>query len=179
MKGPQLGPGGEDITWPDQVAAGGRRASSTRKIKPQTSNLNRGYCPIGGGHSEVATGLEPVFTSHPSIRSPAEVCESPQYIVVDESPLPPPQPKAVGPISPPPSPRQRAYIEHVVGSQYLIRPSRGGVSGGGHSSSGGAPAPVAVRPTPPFGPSGGPSGPSVAGRGCWRRRWRVISSSWG
>ena len=38
MKGPPLGPGGEDITWPDQVAARGRKASSTRKIKPQTSN---------------------------------------------------------------------------------------------------------------------------------------------
>ena len=42
MKGPPLGPGGEDITWPDQVAPRGRKASSTRKIKPQTSNL-RGY----------------------------------------------------------------------------------------------------------------------------------------
>ena len=38
-KGPPLGPGGEDITWPDQVAPRGRKASSTRKIKPQTSNL--------------------------------------------------------------------------------------------------------------------------------------------
>ena len=38
MEGPQLGPGGEDITWPDQVAARRRKASSTRKIKPQTSN---------------------------------------------------------------------------------------------------------------------------------------------
>ena len=38
MEGPPLGPGGEDITWPDQVAPRGRRASSTRKIKPQTSN---------------------------------------------------------------------------------------------------------------------------------------------
>ena len=41
MEGPPLGPGGEDITWPDQVAPRGRKASSTRKIKPQTSNLNR------------------------------------------------------------------------------------------------------------------------------------------
>ena len=38
MKGPPLGPGGEDITWPDQVAPRGQKASSTRKIKPQTSN---------------------------------------------------------------------------------------------------------------------------------------------
>ena len=41
MEGPPLGPGGEDITWPDQVAPRGRKASSTRKIKPQTSNLYR------------------------------------------------------------------------------------------------------------------------------------------
>ena len=40
MEGPPLGPGGEDITWPDQVAPRGRKASSTRKIKPQTSNLH-------------------------------------------------------------------------------------------------------------------------------------------
>ena len=39
MKGPPLGPGGEDMTWPDQVAPRGRKASSTRKIKPQTSNV--------------------------------------------------------------------------------------------------------------------------------------------
>ena len=41
MEGPPLGPGGEDITWPDQVAPRGLKASSTRKIKPQTSNLVR------------------------------------------------------------------------------------------------------------------------------------------
>ena len=40
MKGPPLGPGGEDITWSDHLAPRGRKASSTRKIKPQTSNLN-------------------------------------------------------------------------------------------------------------------------------------------
>ena len=38
MEGPPLGPGGEDITWPDQVAPRGRKASSTRKFKPQTPN---------------------------------------------------------------------------------------------------------------------------------------------
>ena len=36
--GLQLGPGGGDITWPDQAAPRWRKASSTRKIKPQTSN---------------------------------------------------------------------------------------------------------------------------------------------
>ena len=41
MEGPPLGPGGEDITWPNQVAPRGRKASSTRKIKPQTSNIYR------------------------------------------------------------------------------------------------------------------------------------------
>ena len=40
FEGPPLGPGGEDITWPNQVAPRGRKASSTRKIKPQTSNLS-------------------------------------------------------------------------------------------------------------------------------------------
>ena len=39
MEGPLLGPGGEDITSPDKVAPRGRNAPSTRKIKPQTSNL--------------------------------------------------------------------------------------------------------------------------------------------
>ena len=39
MKGPRLGPGGEDITWPDQVAPRGRRTSGTRNVKPQTSSL--------------------------------------------------------------------------------------------------------------------------------------------
>ena len=42
MKGPPLGPGGEDITWLDQVAPRGRKVSSTRKIKPQTSKLRPG-----------------------------------------------------------------------------------------------------------------------------------------
>ena len=40
MKGPPLGPVEEDITWPDQVAPRGRKASSTRNLKPQ--NLNAG-----------------------------------------------------------------------------------------------------------------------------------------
>ena len=51
MKGPPLGLGGEDITWPDQVAPRSQMASSTRKIKPQTSNLRSakvgGFPPIG------------------------------------------------------------------------------------------------------------------------------------
>ena len=48
MEGPPLGPGGEDITWPDQVAPLGRKASSTRKINPKTSNLKPVLClPVG------------------------------------------------------------------------------------------------------------------------------------
>ena len=39
MKGPPLGPGGEDITWPDQVAPWRRQASSTQNLKRQTSDL--------------------------------------------------------------------------------------------------------------------------------------------
>ena len=46
MKGPPLGPGGEIITWPDQVAPRGRKASSTREIKPQTSDLCRHVVPF-------------------------------------------------------------------------------------------------------------------------------------
>ena len=38
MQGPPRVPGGEDITWPDQVAPRGRRTSTTRYVKPQTSN---------------------------------------------------------------------------------------------------------------------------------------------
>ena len=43
MKGPPLGPAGEDITWPDQVAPRGRKAPSTRKVK--TSNLKPQLAP--------------------------------------------------------------------------------------------------------------------------------------
>ena len=43
MKGLPLGPGGEDITWPDQVAPGSRMASSSRKIKLRTFNVT--YAP--------------------------------------------------------------------------------------------------------------------------------------
>ena len=58
MEGPPLGPGGEDITWPDQVAPRGRKASSTRKIKPQTSNATcvqqLTFC-IGTSHIAINT----------------------------------------------------------------------------------------------------------------------------
>ena len=134
-----------------------------------TSPTEDPQLPNWGGDPEVATGSEPVFASHPRIQSPMVVHESPQYILVDESPPPPPRPNALGPVPPPPSPHhcQVAYIEQVQGIPHLIRPSSGGGSGGGHSSSGGAPAPVAARPTPPSCPAGGPSGPSVAGGAAW------------
>ena len=35
MKGLPLAPGGKDITWPDQVATWGQKASSTQNHKPQ------------------------------------------------------------------------------------------------------------------------------------------------
>ena len=40
MKGPPLGAGGEDITWPDQVAPRGRMSLVPAK---QTSNLKPRY----------------------------------------------------------------------------------------------------------------------------------------
>ena len=39
MKGLRLRCAGEHITWLDQVVPWGRKASSTRDLKPQTSNL--------------------------------------------------------------------------------------------------------------------------------------------
>ena len=64
MEGPPLGPGGEDITWPDQVAPRGRKASSTRKIKPQTSHHTtrhpREQGPLGHQvHRGTRPGVEP------------------------------------------------------------------------------------------------------------------------
>ena len=59
MEGPPLGTGGGDITWPDQVAPRGRKASSTRKIKPQTSNL----LPHVGQEGEV---VNPGLPSQPN-----------------------------------------------------------------------------------------------------------------
>ena len=46
MKGPPLGPVGEDITWPEQVAPRGRRTSSTRNVKPQTSHRTPGSLAV-------------------------------------------------------------------------------------------------------------------------------------
>ena len=57
MEGPLLGPGGEDITWPDQVAPRGRKASSTRKIKPQTSNLKQRHMSMEGNMCKTITHM--------------------------------------------------------------------------------------------------------------------------
>ena len=67
MEGPPLGPGGEDITWPDQVAPRGRKASSTRKIKPQTSNHSGNSPPETMGH--VGTTLFATFASGHTLNS--------------------------------------------------------------------------------------------------------------
>ena len=45
MKGLPLGPGGRDITWPDQVAPRGQRKPSTRNVNPQTSNRTCNTAP--------------------------------------------------------------------------------------------------------------------------------------
>ena len=50
--------------------------------------------------------------------------------MVRESPPLPLRPNCVGPISPRPSPRWGAYIQHLDGIPYLIRPPRGGRFGG-------------------------------------------------
>ena len=81
--------------------------------------------PNWGGDPEVATGSEAVFASHPRTQSPVVVHESPQYIVMDESSPPLPQPNTVGLVSPPPSsrPRQAAYIRgfySVLSTVFLL-----------------------------------------------------------
>ena len=63
LGGPPLGPGGEDITWPDQVAPRGRKASSTRGIKPQTSNVKPDETAASKGitaHPRLAKFLRPL-----------------------------------------------------------------------------------------------------------------------
>ena len=69
MEGPPLGPGGEDITWPDQVAPRGRKAFSTRKIKPQTSNLHGIFGKTGGvpgrGSTQPVPGEENLLGGQP------------------------------------------------------------------------------------------------------------------
>ena len=84
--GPPLGPGGEDITWPDQVAPRGRKASSTRKIKPQTSNLGVPWFP--GTHLWLGGTPSPIGRVSGSGLSRA-------WVVFE--PPPPPATEGVGP----------------------------------------------------------------------------------
>ena len=88
---------GGTATLPINLVSPPTKTSPTED--PQLPNL--------GGDPEVATGSEPVFASQPRTQSPMVVHESPQYIVMDESPPPPPRPNTVGPVPPPPSPRHR------------------------------------------------------------------------
>ena len=57
MKGPPLGPGGEDITSPDQVAPRDRRAPGIRKMKPQTSHLEFQETVQGSGTLHLHSAL--------------------------------------------------------------------------------------------------------------------------
>ena len=68
MKVTPLGPGGEDITWPEQVAPRSRLVSSTRKIKPQTSNRAAGAAGgaglCGGGDEGVPAACGTICGCH-------------------------------------------------------------------------------------------------------------------
>ena len=172
-----------NLCWgKESPVEGGSATLPINLVSPptNTSPTEDPQLPNRGGDPQVATGSEPVFASHQRTQSPMVVHESPQSIVVDASPLQPPPPNTVGPVPPPPSPRHRqvAYIEHVHGIPHLVGPSNCGGSGGGHPSSGGAPAPVAARPKPPSRRARGALW-SLRGRGgCWGGRWWVISPSW-
>ena len=68
MKGPPLSPGGEDITRPNQVAPRGRKACSTRNLKPETSNhcllVSVGVLGTSGRHG---TRSRPIRLGRPLI----------------------------------------------------------------------------------------------------------------
>ena len=47
MKGLQLGPCEEHITWPNQVVSRNRKKASTPNLKPQTSSIfSRFHCSL-------------------------------------------------------------------------------------------------------------------------------------
>ena len=75
MEGPPLGPGGEDITWTYEVAPRGRKASSTRKIKPQTSNLVSGLWRFQGSH----------ICANPQTSFRISACQSTSWIRCDST----------------------------------------------------------------------------------------------
>ena len=93
MEGPPLGPGGEDITWPDQVAPRGRKASSTRKIKPQTSNLSSAAAAAAGGAPAARAG------SVPRVRGALEVAARPAVVVSRPAGVAAAAPRAPSPLS--------------------------------------------------------------------------------
>ena len=84
MEGPPLGPGGEDITWPDQVAPGGRKAPSTRKIKPQTSNQTSKHVSPSANTSNPLfnspRALKTYFTQCQHLKPPFQLPPCPQNI---------------------------------------------------------------------------------------------------
>ena len=156
-----------------------------------TSPTEDPQLPNWGGDPEIATRSGPVFASHPRTQSPMVVHESPQYIVVDASPSPPPRPNTVGPFPPPPSPRHRqvAYIKHVQGIPHLVRPSNCGGSGGGDIPLVGGRQHLLLRarhPRPALrgGPlvppwQGGLLGGAVVGHLHLRRGGSILSTFWG
>ena len=82
MEGPPLGPGGEDITWPDRVAPRGRKASSARKMKPQTSNL---WAPplspaLSGFRPRVPWALALCFVCFGGLRLPGSLCALASFV---------------------------------------------------------------------------------------------------
>ena len=92
MEGPPLGPGGEDITWPDQVAPRGRKASSTRKIKPQTSNL------VGGGPSPLLAEVRRFVGRGPSLLAEGPGLGVPSPLLAEGPGCGPPPLLAGGPL---------------------------------------------------------------------------------
>ena len=64
MEGPSLGPGGEDIAWPDQVAPRGQKASSTRLGRQQLAppGLAQRSHPLALPPAKPATATAPAPT---------------------------------------------------------------------------------------------------------------------
>ena len=91
MEGPPLGPGGEDITWPDQVASWGQKASSTRQIQPQNSNRTCSDTRwskrvLNALNVEVTTGVPYIHTSNPLCERPKRVVEQNLTILIKQEP---------------------------------------------------------------------------------------------
>ena len=104
-----------------------------------TSPTEDPQLPNWGGDPEVATGSEAVFASHPRTRSPMVVHESPRYIVVDDSPTPPPRPNTVGhvPLRPHPATARWVTLRTCKESRTCFRHPVVGVRGGDISLVGG------------------------------------------